>query len=85
MSSCYETERPHVGSISRVTSSFHEIKLRWESCTVTERTPTLVAAVVISAIAVAGEVMVVILEPVTFGALEIPAVVYWGCGQLWNV
>ena len=70
---------------SAITSSFHEIKLRWESCTVTERTPTLVAAVVISAIAVTGEVVVVILEPVTFGALETPAGVYWGCAQFQNV
>ena len=47
----------------------------------TERTLTFVAAVDIFAIAVAGEVMVVILEPITFGALEMPAGVYWGCGQ----
>ena len=56
---------------SAITSSFHEIQLRWESCTVTERILTFVAAVLVFAIAFAGEAMVVILEPVTFGAPEI--------------
>lgn len=56
-----------------------------EPCNVAERTPTPLAAVAVFAIAVAGEVVVVILQLVTFGALEIAAGVYWGVWRFHGV
>ena len=51
-----------------IASSFREIKLRLESCTITERILTLVTAVFVFAIAVTSnkKVIVVIIQLITF-------------------